>query len=256
VNLAGDGERLPSTIGGMVDLALETYVERLPLYLLLALVIVAAVGAIDYLVPAADQQGLLLRGAIEEWVYVLLSAFAITAVALDIGERVAGERSTTRVVLRAALTRWARVALTLILVQFIVDLTAPAGAMSSEPTDPLTLALAPVIWLFWGVLSLAPPLAALSTDRGAAGAVLSLLRAVGFALRAANLPRLALIGIVTVAPALLETVLNDKAPHSFVHAAFWCAFPIDALATAPLAAIQTAFALDFVRRSTATPPRR
>jgi hypothetical protein len=253
---AANGERLPSTIGGMIDLAFVTYAARVALYLVLGAAIVAVLGAIEYLIPAPDLQALALRDTILEWVDVLLLAYVVAVAALDVGGSVAGEPPPRALLLRGALARWPRVALSLILVQFIFDLTAAAGGFVG-PVDVLTIALAPFVWLFWGVISLGPPLAALSTDRGAAGAVLSLLRAIGFSLHAANLPRLALIALVSVVPSMLSIVLGDwGTQHHVPHAMFWGSIPIDALTVAPLTALQTTFALDFVRRSPPSPPRR
>jgi len=251
VNAAGDGERLPSTIGGLVDLALESVVTRFWLYLALALVMIGATAAIEYLMPARDMTAFEWRTEFVEWATVLISAYAIAVVALDVGSRVAGERAETGALARGAALRFGRVAVAAILLQFVLDNTEVAGALTG-PLDPFALALAPFVWFLWGVLGLAPPMAALSGERGAFAALSSFVRAAGFSLQAANLPRLALLALLAVAPSLLAIVLIDalgpKVP-TISHAYFWCNAPIEALTLAPLTAVQTAFALDFARRA-------
>ena len=250
MNGPGEGERLPSSIGGLVDLGFETYLARAPLYLLLALVTCVLCAAVDYLVPAGNTGAEQIRDLIMIWVEVLANAFVIALVALDVGGRVAGEIPATRALVRAALLRWGRVAIAAILVQYLVLVTSDYGILAG-PLDPLAVLLAPFVWLLWGTLSLAPPLAALSAEsHGTFAALTSFVRAFSFGLHANNFARLVLLLLATVAPLLLETVLVDVAARSnFPHAEFWCNFPVDTLVAAPLAALQTTFALDFARRT-------
>jgi len=62
--------------------------------------------------------------------------------------------------------------------------------------------------------------------------------------------RLCVLALVTVLPAVLETLLQNTLIQSHVpRAIFWGNAPIDALFIGPLSAVQTAFALDFARRA-------
>jgi hypothetical protein len=58
------------------------------------------------------------------------------------------------------------------------------------------------------------------------------------------------LAFATVVPTLLASVLFDIFTQRHVaHSAFWSNLPVDALTVAPVAAIQTAFVLDFARRA-------
>jgi hypothetical protein len=251
VNAAGDGERLPTSIGGVVDLALEAYLERAPLFALLAGGLFAVCAAVELPWSAPNENALAIRLWVVELVEVVLIAFVVAAVAQSIAGRLAGDRPTAGALLRGALVRWPNVAFALVLVQCVLVITGPSGGLEGTLDDPVTLLLAPVVWLFWGALSLAGPLTALGADRGLLGALTAIVRGLVFGFRAVNLPRMALVALATVAPTLLEEVLYDAASHhGLAHAAFWSAVPLDALTVGPLAALQTAFALDFARRAT------
>jgi hypothetical protein len=250
VNAPGESERLPSSIGGLVDLGFEAYLARAPLYLLLALSTCVVCAAVDYIAPAADNNAEATRLLIIEVIELLANAFVIGLVALDVGGRVASEVPTTRALVQGAALRWGRVTIASILVESIVVLTADL-AIPSAPLDPLAVLVAPLVWLLWGTLALTLPLAALSAESsGAFAALTSLVRAFGFGFHPNNFGRLALLSLATIAPLLLETVLSDLAAlHPFGHAKFWCNFPVDIIVAAPLTAVQTAFALDFARRA-------
>jgi hypothetical protein len=251
VNAAGDGERLPSSIGGVVDLALEAFLERAPLFALLALGMFVVCAAVEFPWVAANDDAAAIRSLVGELIEVVLMAFIVAAIAQSITGRLAGDRPTTRALLRAALVRWPNVAIAMVLVQCVVVITGPSGGLEGSVNDPVTLLLAPVVWLFWGALSLAGPLTALGADRGLLGSLTGIVRSLVFGFRAVNLPRMALVALATVAPTLLEDVLYDAAFHHRVaHASFWSGVPLDALTVGPLAALQTAFALDFARRAT------
>jgi hypothetical protein len=250
VNVPGEGERLPSSIGGLVDLGFETFLARAPLYVLLALATCVVCAAVDYIAPAANDNAEANRLLIIAVIELLLNAFVVALVALDVGGRIAAEIPTTRALLRGAALRWGRVTIASILVESIVVLTADL-AIPSAPLDPLAVLVAPLVWLLWGTLALTLPLAALSAEKsGAFAALLSLVRAFGFGFHPTNFARLALLSLATIAPLLLETVLTDlSVRHTFSHAKFWCNFPVDIIVAAPLTAVQTAFALDFARRA-------
>jgi hypothetical protein len=252
VNAAGDGERLPSSIGGVVDLALEAYLERAPLFALLAVGVFVLCAAVEFAWPA-NESALAIRPWVVGLIDTVLIAYVVAAVAQSIAGRLAGDRPAAGTLLRGALVRWPGVAFAVVLVECVVVITGPSAGLDSVD-DPVTLLLAPVVWLFWGALSLAGPLTALGADRGVLGALTGIVRGLVFGFRAVNLPRMALVALATVAPTLLEQVLSDAASHHrLAHADFWSNVPLDALTVGPLAALQTAFALDFARRATRLP---
>ncbi len=245
---AGD-ERLPPSIGGLVDLALSAYVQRAPLYLGLAAIVFVLAGAVELAsapFKSADLEALNLT------LYQLFAdAFVVATVALGTGTRVAGETPAAGALTAGALRRWMPVLGTVTVVQFVFQLTANGSGLGviEDWSDVL---FAPVVWLLWGALSLAPPLAALAAERAPRAMALALFRSLSLGLRVANLPRLCVVAFAGVAPLLLEEVVGDLLFQRHVpHAAFWANAPIDALVVGPLAALQTVFALDFARRAAA-----
>lgn len=242
-------ERLPQSVGGLIDLAFAAYVERAPLYLGLALLVFLVCGAVDL--------GSTLFGAPIELTENALSlasvfadAFVVAVVAIGVGSRVAGATGTPRALLGGAVERWLPVLGAMIIVQFISVVTSIGGAIGGLPDPPAAaIVTAPVTWLLWGAMSLAGPVAALNGDRPTVAILTGFWRALVLSLRMQNLPRLCLVAFATIVPVLLEEVLADTLGRRGLSAAsFWAQIPIDALAVGPLAALQTVFALDFARR--------
>jgi len=246
---AADGERLPPSIGGLVDLAFSAYVQRAPLYLGLAAIVFALCGAV-YLASSfsksADVTALNLTLC-----QLFADAFVITIVALGTGTRVAGETPPAGALAAGALQRWMPVLGTLTVVQFVFQLTAGSSGLGATG-DWSDVLFAPAVWLLWGALSLAAPLAALAAERAPRAMALALFRSLSLGLRVANLPRLCVVAFAGVVPLLLEEVVGDLLFQRHVpHAIFWANVPVDALVVGPLAALQTVFALDFARRAAA-----
>jgi hypothetical protein len=257
VNAAGEGERLPPSIGGLIDLGLATWATRAPLYLALSAALFALCGAVEALWPAHTDSARVLKVLVVVYGELFGLAYIVAAAALGVATRVAGEHVSTRLLLAGALERWPAVLGAMIVVQLVVELTLPFSALGPLP-DPAVLALftAPIIWLLWGVINLAGPIAALSGERPLIALLTSFARAIGLSLRPGNFVRVCVLGFATIVPTLIASVLFDVLGKRAVpHIAFWAAIPIDMLTVGPLAAIQTAFALDFARRAGATEQR-
>jgi hypothetical protein len=258
VNAAGEGERLPHSIGGLIDLGFAAWARRAPLYLASSLAVFALCGAIEALWPAhtAADHAIKLFALVYAEVFGL--AFTVAAVALGVATRVAGEHVSARTLLTGALERWPAVIGAMVVVQLVVELTVDYSALGPLPDPPaLALITAPLIWLLWAVINLAGPIAALSGERPLIAMLTSFPRAIALSLRRGNGARVAVLGFVTIVPTLIAAILNDVLfKHGIAHATFWANVPIDALTVGPLGAIQTAFALDFVRRASAAEPPR
>jgi len=246
VNGGHSAERLPSGIGALVDVAWRAYCERFGLYLALAAASLVACAIAEFAAPAKADP--LVLALVLQLVAVLSEALVVAAVALGLGSYVADEHPAAKTLLRGALFRWPAVAGALVLVNLVVDYTLPAGGIGPLD-DPAYLALAPVTWLLWGALGLAGPIAALSPDLPAIAAFTGFGRALLLSLRLANIVRLVLVAFATVVPVMLESMLTDALKQRGVpHFEFWAQCPVDVAIVGPLAALQTAFALDFARR--------
>jgi hypothetical protein len=242
-------ERLPPSIGGLIDLAFEAYVERAPLYIGLAVLVFVVCGAVDVawsVFGGAPE----LKPIAWSLASVFVDAFVVAVVAVGVGTRIAGANGTPRAILGGAVERWLPVLGAMIIVQFIDAITSIGGAIGCLPDPPAAAIItAPVTWLLWGAMGLAGPVAALNGDRPTLAILTGFGRALAISLRVQNLPRLCLVAFATIVPVLLEEVLVDVlGRHGIPDGIFWAQVPIDALAVGPLAALQTVFALDFARR--------
>ncbi|MDB5093715.1 MAG: hypothetical protein JWO85_1816 [Candidatus Eremiobacteraeota bacterium] len=246
----GDEKRLPTTIGGLVDLAFAAYFERAPLYLGLALAAFALQAVVEFALPAwkIDTR----EGAIKYWTLqylnILLDSVVITAVALGVATRVAGKTAASRAIVAALAARWPAAFLAGLVAWVVVDFLGPISGFG-QPLDPpvLIVITAPVCWIFFGAISLAQPIAALSPERPALAALHGVGRALTLSFHRPNLPRLVIVAFASILPSLVAGILGD--PRFHVPRLFWVAIPVDALTVGPLAALQTVFALDFARRA-------
>ena len=253
MNQEPEGEPLPPSIGGLVDFALAAYAGRFPLYLGLALAVLLIGTAVEFAIPAAKldtPNGELKLFAIQ-FAALCADAYVIAAVALGVGMRVAGEQPPSGKIASTALTRWLSVLATLMIVQLVVLYTAPLSGLGPLPKPPaLAFFTAPLVWLIWGILSLALPIAALADERPAFAIFAGLTRAISFSMHAQNLPRLAIVAFVSIVPNLLQVIVEDVLVKQHVPRPFyWADIPLDALTVGPIAALQTAFAIDFARRA-------
>jgi len=246
VNGGDDTERLPSPIGQLVDLALRAYREHIGLYLLLAAAALLVATIAEFALPAHVNEG--VHEYTLELLSVLCDAFIVTAVAIGVGTKVAGEHLTARTLLRGALYRWPGVVGASLLAEIVGVIVLPAGGFG-RLEDPADLVVAPIVWLLLGALGLAGPLAALSADLPLLAAFTGFGRALLLSLRTVNLGRLAVLSFATVVPTMLESMLVDALQRRGAGHVFYLAnFPIDVLVVGPLAAVQSIFALDFARR--------
>lgn len=249
---AAEPERLPSSVSGLLDLAGAAYLERARLYLLLAAGVFVVCGIVEFAwATSAGDAG--MKATVLELLDLFTDAFVITAIALGVAMRISGDERPTATLLAGALERWLAVLGAMTIVQYLVTLTIESGMSGIGPvaSPVLTIVSAPVIWLFWGALSLAGPVAALSADRPTLAIITGFGRALYLALQPRNLGRLCIVAFAGVIPTLLQSVLFDILSRGGVaNSDFWASLPLDALTVGPLAALQTVFALDFARRVT------
>lgn len=253
MNAAPNELRLPASAGGLIDLAAAALAERAGLYALLSLAIFVAAGIVQLAWHPHGDAETVVKDAVLEYVQLFGIAYVIAVVALAIGARAAGETPATRTLLEAATARYLPVLAAVVVVQFASDDTAVLAGFGPLPDQPAILFVtAPVTWFVWGVINLAGPYAALGRRRSGMALIEAFVHAVGAAFRAQNFARLCLVAFVTIVPNVVAQVLFDVLSHRGVPgAAFWAAVPVDAIAIAPIAALQTVFALDFARRDAA-----
>jgi hypothetical protein len=253
VNEAPDAEVLPPSIGGLVDFAFGSYARHAVLYVGLAFFVFVVESAVEFALPAA-QVGT-VRGQIKqtmlEYAALFVDALVVAAVALGVAARLAGDPVSSRHIAAAALVRWLPVLMTAVIVQVVIDFTVPLSGLGPLPDPPaLVVFTAPLVWLIWGMLSLASPIAALADERTAFAVFAGLTRAVSFSLRTANLPRLVIVAFISIVPALLLAVVQDAMlQHHLDRPIYLSIAVIDALTVGPVAALQTVFAIDFARRA-------
>ncbi|MEO7038934.1 MAG: hypothetical protein ABI186_02765 [Candidatus Elarobacter sp.] len=247
-----DEQRLPASIGGLVDLAFASLAERAPLYLALSLAVFAAGAIVEFAIPAAKlgTPPADLKLLVFQYTSVFADSFVIAAVALGIGTRVADETASARTIAGATVSRWLPVIGVNLIVQFVQIGTLSLSGVGELPDPPaLALVTAPLTWLLWGALGLAAPIAALSADRPTMAIFSSILRALVLSLHPTNLVRLCVVAFASILPTLLQNVAYDQAVrHHVSRAVFLANVPIDALTVVVVAAVQTVFALDFARR--------
>jgi hypothetical protein len=253
VNEAEELPRLPPSTGGLLWFALRAWAANAPLYLVLQLGVFAAYALAEWLVPAAalsTPQG-------QFKVYVLLftglfaDAFVVAAVAMGVAARSADTAASARALLGVAVDRWLPVIAVSFLAQWLILLTNGLSGLG-PPFEPRALqyAAAPLVWIFWGILGLTGPFVALSADRRPFSVISGFSHAFATSLRRGNLLRLCVLAILTIAPMVLQAVaFNMLAAHHAPRPIFWAEVPLDVVTVGPLAAIQTAFALDFARRA-------
>ena len=253
-----DEKRLPRSIGGLFGLAFESYAEHARLYVLLALAAFAVAAIAEWVLPAVPVPT--PRGQFKLFVVqfttVFADAYIIAAVALGVGARVGSGTSSAGAVAGAATERWLRVIAVTLFTFLIVGTTfSLSGLQGLAPPVALSLIAIPFTWLLWGILGLAAPIAALSSEPAGLAIVVAFGRAFMLSLQRANLGRLCLVATLTAIVSLAQAIVLDQLVlHHVARPFFWAAVPIDALTVGPLAALQTAFALDFARRSGALEP--
>jgi len=253
VNAAEKSTSLPESIGGVVDFALASYARRAPFYLALGLLVFAVGTIVEVVLPAApiDSEPGQLKAIVFDYTSVFVDAYVIAAVAIGLGTRLTNGAASWRRVAAAAAERWLPVLTVAILLLLVEEMTQGFSALGPLQDDRvLVLATAPFVWLLWGVIALAAPIAALSGDSPMSAFFTGITRAVMFSLRGSNFARLCIVAFASIVPSLIQTIVYDLLVHQHgPRPIFWAYIPVDALTIGPVAAIQTAFALDFARRA-------
>jgi hypothetical protein len=250
---SGEDDRLPPSVGGLVDFAAAAYAERAGLYVALAVAIFVIQCGVEFAIPGAKlgtpQADVKL--IVLQYTALVVDAYVIAAVALGVGMRAAGETVSPRRIAAGAAERWLPVLITGVFAFSVFVVTAPFSALGALPNPPaLALLTAPLVWLLWGVFALAQPIAALSGERPVFAVIAGITRAVAWSLRSRNFARLCIVAFVSIMPNLLQTIAYDvMLQHGVARPIFWADVPVDALTVGPLAAVQTVFALDFARRA-------
>jgi hypothetical protein len=253
VSAAGESDRLPHSIRGLVGFALSAWFANAPLYLALALFVFAVWTIAEYALPLAKLDT--PSGELKVWVLQYASIFAdalvIAAVALGVAARAAGSAAPARRLAAVAFERWLPVIAVTLLTFTISFVTAEFSGLGTTPIPrPFIYVTAALTWILWGILAVAGPLVALSTTRGAFSVFIGFGRAFAVSLQRDNFVRLCVLGVVVVLPMVLQTALFNALTQQHVPRGFyWANAPVDAVTIGPVSAIVTAFALDFARRA-------
>jgi hypothetical protein len=253
VKEADELPRLPPSTGGLLGFAMRAWAANAPLYLALQLGVFAAYALAEWLVPAAAVST--PQGQFKVFVLIFTGifadAFVVTAVAMGVAARGADTHAPARALVGVAIDRWLPVIAVNFLAQYLVFVTTGLSGLG-PPAEPRALqyAAAPIVWIFWGILGLAAPFVALGADRRPLAVIAGFSHAFSTSLRRGNLLRLCVLALVTVLPMVLQAVAYDAlVAHHGPRPFFWANIPIDAITIGPVAAVQTAFALDFARRA-------
>lgn len=259
MSAADESTHLPPSIGGLIVFGLSGWAAHAAFYSVLAAGVFLTYALAEYLIPAAAMttpQGE-FKLYVLQYTGLFADSFVVAAVALGVAARGIGSSLSARTLAAGATERWLPVIAVTFLAQSIVVLTyAFSGLVPPPEPRALVYLTAPITWILWGVLGLTGPFVALAQSRGALTVLVGFGHAFSAALRRANLVRLCVLAAITVVPSvaqtvLLNTLMHDHLPRPF----FWANVPIDVVTIGPLTAIQTAFALDFVRRLEPKPPR-
>lgn len=253
MNLTGEGERLPVSIGGLMAFALRAWAANAPLYAALALAAFALESVAEFVLPTAPiatPQGQ-FKLYVLQYTGLFVDAFVLAAVALGVAARAAGATPPVKAIAGGAVDRWLPVIAVSFLAQSVVILTTEFSGLVPPPEPrALVLIFAPLTWTLWAILGLAGPFVALGPRRAALAVLIGFGRAFTVSLNRANLLRLCGLAVLLVLPNVLQTLLqNALIAHHVARAIFWGNVPIDVLTIGPLSAIETAFALDFARRA-------
>lgn len=253
MNEPDEEDRLPPTITGLIGFALRGWAAHAPLYFGLAVFVFGAYALAEWIVPAATASS--REGQFKQYVLLYTGLFGdalvVAAVAMGIAARSANAVASAGALAAAAIDRWLPVIAVSFLALSVVAITSPFSGLGPalEPRA-LQYAIAPFVWILWGILGLTGPLVALAADRRPFSVLSGFVHAFSTSLRRGNTARLCVLAFVTVLPNVLMVVAeNVLIAHHVARPLFWANAPIDALTVGPLAALQTAFALDFARRA-------
>jgi len=253
VNAADHDQHLPPTVGGLIGFALRSWAADAPFYVALALIVFCAYALVEWTIPAApleSDEGVFKLYALM-YTGVFADAYITAAVALGVAARGLGTPLAPRTLAGGALERWLPVIAVSVLAQGVIILTGPLANLMAPPEPRwLIYFTTPLIWVLWGILGLTGPFVALAQTRTASTVLIGFAHAFAVALRPTNLSRLCILALITVVPELIALILQQTLQqHHVARSIFWAEIPVDVLSIGPLSAIQTAFALDFVRRT-------
>ncbi|HEX3466830.1 MAG TPA: hypothetical protein VHT05_01890 [Candidatus Elarobacter sp.] len=258
MNAAAETTRIPPSLGGVIVFALRGWAANASFYAVLAAAVFLIDAVAEYVLPTAAEST--PQGQFKLWVLaytgLFANAFVIAAVALGVAARGIGSNLAPRTLAGAATERWLPVIAVSFLVQAVFVLTAQFSGLISPPEPLVVVSIsAPIVWLLWGITGLAGPFVALAQSRTALTVLVGFGHAFTVSLRRDNFVRLCVLALITVVPLAVELWLENVLVERHVpRAYFWADIPLDVITLGPISAIQTAFALDFVRRLNPTPP--
>lgn len=240
-------KRAPLGFSKLLDGALGAYRRRFGLYLLVAL---GAFALQLIAMPFAQYEAVDAHVWVAILVTSLADAFVIGVVCIGVARDATAEETSPAAILSTALERLWAIFIVEVLVQVLEAMLIPA--FTSLEGSYYGLLVAPAA-LFYGALQSAVVIASIDPDANS-GLIIakSIGRSFFLSLTGGNIGRTALIGLIAIAPALLEFVLIDllHARH-IAHPTFWGNVPVDMLVVGPLSALVAIFYLDLVKRAKA-----
>jgi len=239
-------KRAPLGFSKLLDSALSGYRARAPFYLLAAL----AAFAFELLaMPFSGYEATDSKALIGLLVNSLADSMLVALVCIGVARDAGAEETSVPSILSTALERLWAVFVVMLVVQVIEVYLLPA--VTTLEGSFYGILIAPAA-LFFGALQSAVVIAAIDPDPKSGLIVAkSLGRSFFLSLSGGNIGRTVLLGLVVLAPILLESVLGDVMHARHVaNANFWASIPIDAIVTGPIAALVTVFYLDVLERAT------
>lgn len=258
MNAAAEPSRIPPSIGGLIAFALRGWAANGSFFAVLAAAVFLIDAVAEYVIPTAaatTPQGQ-FKLYVLQYTGLFADAFVIAAVALGVAARAMGSTLSPRTLAGGATERWLPVIAVSFLAQSALVLTTPFSGLIPAPAPvALVFVTAPITWILWGILGLTGPFVALAQSRAALTVLVGFGHAFTVSLRRSNIVRLCVLALITVVPIAVQFVLENTLIHRHLpRAYFWADVPLDVITIGPLSAIQTAFALDFVRRLNPSPP--
>ena len=240
-------KRTPLGFSHLLDGALGAFRRRAGLYLLVA------VGAFAFqliAMPFASYEANDAKIIIAILVSSLADSLIAAVVCIGVARDLLDEPTSPIGILSTALERLWAVFIVVVVVQVLQGTLLPA--FTSLEGSFYGILIAPAA-LFYGALQSAVVIASVDPE---AQTGLVIVRSIGrsffLSLSGGNIGRTALIGLIAIAPTLLEFVLIDVLHVRHVaNPNFWGNVPVDMLVSGPLAALLTVFYLDVLKRANA-----
>ena len=240
-------KRSPLGFNKLLDSALAGYTARAPLYVLVAL------GAFAFqliAMPYSSYEATDQKALIGLLVNSLADSLLVAVVCIGVARDARAEETSVPGILSTALERLWAVFIVMLVVQVIEVYLLPA--VKTLEGSFYGILIAPAA-LFFGALQSAVVIASIDPDaRPGLIVAKSLGRSFFLSLSGGNMGRTVLIGLVVLAPILLEFVLGDVLHTRHVaNTNFWASIPIDAIVTGPISALVAVFYLDVLTRANA-----